>query len=47
MNMELKLIEKETYIAPDIEVMEVEIEQSILADASGGGDLPGFGGEPW
>lgn len=27
-------IEKETYIAPDIEVVEVKIEQSILASGS-------------
>ena len=27
--------EKETYIAPDIEVVEIEIEQNILQSGSG------------
>lgn len=40
-----KLLNKEPYITPDIKVVEVEIEQNILA--SGSGDLPGFGGEDW
>ena len=33
------------YIAPDIEIVEIEIEQNILA--SGSGDLPGMPGGPW
>ena len=32
------------YIAPDIEIVEIEIEQNIFA---GSGDLPGMQGEPW
>ena len=36
-------IKKEAYIAPDIEVVEIEIEQSILAGGSIG-DMPG---EDW
>ena len=33
------------YIAPDIKIVEIEIEQNILA--SGSGDLPGMPGEGW
>ena len=36
-------LEKETYISPDIEVVEIEIEQNILAGGSIG-DMPG---EDW
>ena len=35
------------YIAPDIIVVDVEIEQNILASASGIGDLPGMPGQGW
>ena len=35
--------EKKTYIAPVIEVVEIEIQSSILA-VSGGGTLPDVGG---
>lgn len=48
---EKKSLEKETYIAPTIEVVEIEIEQNILA--RGTGDLPNenndwdMGGEDW
>lgn len=31
MNTKTKLQEKETYISPDIEVVEIQIEQSVLA----------------
>lgn len=34
MEKEFKTIEKETYISPDIEVVEIEIEQNILASGS-------------
>lgn len=34
MRKENKRLEKETYIAPDIEVVEIEIEQNILSDTS-------------
>lgn len=37
-------LKKKTYISPDINVVEIEIEQNILADASGGMKVPG---EPW
>ena len=37
-------LEKKTYIAPKIEVVEIEIEQNIFV---GSGDLPGMPGEPW
>ena len=45
MKKENNQLEKETYIAPDIEVVQIEMEQNILA--SGSGDLPGMGGEDW
>ena len=41
----IKSTEKEFYISPDIEVLNIETEQNILA--SGSGDLPGMGGEDW
>ena len=44
MEKEFKSIERETYIAPDIEVVEIEIEQNIFA---GSGNLPGMGAEDW
>lgn len=45
MKKDNKPLKKEAYISPDIKVVEVEIEQNILA--GGSGDLPGFGGEDW
>lgn len=44
MRKEVNLLKKEVYIAPDIKVVEVEIEQNIFA---GSGDLPGMPGEDW
>jgi len=35
MEKEFKSLEKETYISPDIEVMNIETEQNILASGSG------------
>ena len=44
--MEKKIrLEKDTYIKPDIEVVEIEIEQNLLA--GGSGELPGIGAEDW
>ena len=43
---EIKSKEKETYISPDIEVVNIEIEQNILAVGSSG-DLEGMPGEIW
>ena len=43
MEQEIKLTEKETYIFPDIEVVEIEIEQSILHSTS----LPEMQGNEW
>lgn len=40
-------VEKETYIAPDIAVVEIEIEQNILMGGSGGEALPNMPGVPW
>lgn len=37
--------QKEKYIAPNIEVVEIQIEQNILT--SGSGDLPGMPGSNW
>ncbi len=49
MEKKIKSVEKETYISPAIEVVEIEIEQNILAGGStgGSGDLPGMPGTPW
>lgn len=44
MKKEIKATEKKSYIAPDIEVVKIEMEQNIFA---GSGDLPGMPGEPW
>ena len=30
-----------TYVAPDIEVIDIEAEQSFLETGSNGGDMPG------
>lgn len=38
MELTTKVVEKETYIAPDIEVVDIETEQNILA--GGSGDAP-------
>ncbi|MDD2475246.1 MAG: hypothetical protein PHI32_04940 [Dysgonamonadaceae bacterium] len=35
MEKEIKTIEKETYTSPDIEVVDIVIEQNILQNASG------------
>lgn len=45
MEKELNSLEKETYIAPDIEVVEIEIEQNILQ--GGSGDVPDMGPVDW
>ncbi len=37
-------LKKKVYISPDIEVVEIKIEQNIFA---GSGDLPGLSGEDW
>ena len=42
MKKEFKSQEKETYISPDIVIMEIETEQNILASGSGNGDAPKF-----
>ena len=38
-------LEKKAYIAPKIEVVEIEIEQNIFAGSSN--DLPDMSGEDW
>ena len=39
---------KKIYIAPDIDVVEIQIEQSILANSSGDtNSLPGLSGSDW
>ncbi|MGV8964550.1 MAG: hypothetical protein ACOH2V_14380 [Candidatus Saccharimonadaceae bacterium] len=45
----IKLQERDVYISPKIEVVEIEIEQNILQASSGEGDLPGndMEGEDW
>lgn len=37
-------VKAQEYTAPNIEIVEIEIEQNIFA---GSGDLPGMQGEPW
>ena len=43
METEIKLEGKVTYISPDIKIVDVEIEQNILAGVS----VPEMGGEDW
>lgn len=43
MKEEIKSLEKEAYVSPEIEVVEIEIEQNILASGSTL-DMPG---EDW
>ena len=38
MDKQIKSQEKETYISPDIEIVEIETEQNILQNGSMGGD---------
>ena len=45
MKNEIKSTERESYISPDIEVMDIEIEQNILQEGSG--DAPDFAPEYW
>ena len=44
MEKQIKTLNKKPYIAPDIEVVQIETEQNILA---GSGNLPNMGGEDW
>lgn len=44
MEKEIESLKKEPYIAPDIEVVEIEVEQNIFV---GSGEIPGMGGEDW
>ena len=45
MKKEIHSTERETYISPDIEVVDIEIEQNILQEGSG--DAPDFAPEYW
>ena len=45
MKKENNLEEKEPYITPNIEVVELEMEQNILAGSGTG--IPGMPGEPY
>ena len=47
MEKEFKSLEKEIYISPDIEVMNIETEQNILASGSGSADTLDMPGEDW
>lgn len=38
---------KTNYIAPQIDVVVIVTEQSVLSSGSGGGSLPGYDGEDW
>ena len=41
----IKSSAEETYISPDIEIVNIEIEQNILQEGSG--DAPDFSPEYW
>ena len=43
MKKEIKEQEKETYISPDIMIVDIETEQNILAS----GSVPDMPGEDW
>ena len=45
MEKEFKSTEKETYISPTIEIVDIETEQNILQ--AGSGDSPDLPGEDW
>lgn len=45
MEKKFNLLVKEPYLSPNIEIVEVETEQNILA--GGSGVLPGLDGEDW
>jgi len=45
MKSAIKSLEKEIYISPDIEIIDIDSEQNILS--GGSGDIPGMGGEDW
>lgn len=47
MKIKSNLLVKETYISPDIKVVEIETEQNILANGSGSGDVPNMPPEIW
>ena len=53
MEQEIKSTEKETYISPDIAIVEIETEQNILSGSNGTADQNqstnnwDFGAEEW
>lgn len=47
MEKEIKSVVKETYISPDIEVVNIESEQNILQAASGNFQNNDMEGEDW
>ena len=47
MKKNIESIEKKTYIAPDIGVVEIEIEQNIFAGSTNPSSLPGMPGSDW
>lgn len=46
MKKDIESLEKQTYIAPDIEIIEIKIEQNILQSGSTN-DLNSMAGEAW
>lgn len=42
-----KILEKEVYICPDIDVLIIETEQNVLSGGSGNGNLDSMGGSDW
>lgn len=47
MEKKITLKDKESYVSPNIEIVEIVTEQNILAGGSGSGDAPNMPGEPW
>lgn len=47
MESKSKILEKEVYICPDIDVLIIETEQNVLSGGSGNGDLDSMGGSDW
>lgn len=47
MEKEIRPLKKESYTPPNVDVLDVVIDQSILANGSGNGETPDMGGEDW
>ena len=45
MEKEIRSSEEETYISPDLEIVDIDINENILQEGSG--DAPDFAPEQW